>query len=205
MKLLRIDSSARRNSVTRKLTQKFVETWKEQHPTGQVVGRDLSTTALPLISDEWVEAAHSDPSQWTAAHKQALSPSDTLVAELSEADHVVIGAPMYNFSIPFPLKAWIDHIVRGGKTFSFGPEGAKGLLTDKKVVVITSRGGAYGPGTPAQKADFQEPYLRFILGFIGLTDVTFIHAESQGREAGSASLAAAGQQIEQSARQSSLA
>ncbi len=204
MKLLRIDSSARRNSVTRKLTQKFVETWKEQHPTGQVVERDLSTTVLPLISDEWVEAAHSDPSQWTAAHKQALSSSDALVAELSAADLVVIGSPMYNFSIPFPLKAWIDHIVRGGKTFSFGPEGAKGLLTDKKVVVITSRGRAYGPGTPAQKADFQEPYLRFILGFIGLTDVTFIHAESQGREAGSASLAAAGQQIEQSARASAV-
>jgi FMN-dependent NADH-azoreductase len=200
MKLLRIDSSARRNSVTRALTQRFVETWKEQHPEGQVIDRDLSTTLLPLISDEWVEAAHSDPSQWTTAHKHALSPSDALVAELAGADLVVIGAPMYNFSIPFPLKAWIDHIVRRGKTFSYGPEGAKGLLAGKKVVVITSRAGAYGPGTPAQKIDFQEPYLRFILGFIGLTDVTFIHAESQGREAGGASLAAARQQIEQSAR-----
>ena len=204
MKLLRIDSSARRSSVTRTLTQRFVETWKEQHPAGQVIDRDLSATVLPLISDEWVEASHSEPSQWTPAHKQALSPSDTLVAGLLAADLVVIGAPMYNFSIPFPLKAWIDHIVRSGKTFSFGPEGPKGLLPDKKVVVITSRAGAYGPGTPAQTADFQEPYLRFILGFIGLTDVTFIHAESQGREAGSASLAAARQQIEQSARASAV-
>lgn len=204
MKLLRIDSSARRNSVTRNLTQRFVETWKEQHPAGEVIDRDLSATVLPLISDEWVEASHSDPSQWTPEHKQALSPSDALVAELAAADLVVIGAPMYNFSIPFPLKAWIDQIVRSGKTFSFGPEGAKGLLADKKVVVITSRAGAYGPGTPAQKADFQEPYLRFILGFIGLTDVTFIHAESQGYEAGNASLAAARQQIEQSARASTI-
>ncbi len=204
MKLLRIDSSARRSSVTRKLTQRFVETWKEQHPSGQVIDRDLSTTTLPLINDEWIEAAHSDPSHWTAAHKQALSPSDALVAELSAADIVVIGAPMYNFSIPFPLKVWIDHIVRSGKTFSFGPEGPKGLLADKKVVVITSRAGAYGPGTPAQKADFQEPYLRFILGFIGLTDVSFIHAERQGYEAGNASLAAAQQQIEQSARASAV-
>lgn len=204
MKLLRIDSSARRNSVTRTLTQRFVDTWKKQHPAGQVIDRDLSATVLPLISDEWVEASHSDPSQWTAAHRQALSPSDALVAELSAADLVVIGAPMYNFSIPFPLKAWIDQIVRSGKTFSFGPEGAKGLLADKKVVVITSRAGAYGPGTTAQKTDFQEPYLRFILGFIGLTDVTFIHAESQGYEAGNASLAAARQQIEQSATASAV-
>jgi FMN-dependent NADH-azoreductase len=158
---------------------------------------------LPLISDEWVEAAHSDPSQWTPAQRRAVSPSDALVAELSEADLVVIGAPMYNFSIPFPLKAWIDHIVRRGKTFSYGPEGAKGLLADKKVVVITSRAGTYGQGSPAQKTDFQEPYLRFILGFIGLTDVTFIHAESQGYAAGNASLVAARQQIEQSARQGS--
>jgi len=201
MKLLRIDSSARRNSVTRTLTQRFAEKWKEQHPSGRIIERDLSATVLPLISDEWVEAAHSDPSQWTPAHRQAVSPSDALVAELSEADLVVIGAPMYNFSIPFPLKAWIDHIVRRGKTFTYGPEGAKGLLADKKVVVITSRAGVYGPGTSAQKADFQEPYLRFILGFIGLTDLTFIHAESQGYEAGNASLVAARQQIDQSASQ----
>jgi len=203
MKLLRIDSSARRTSVTRKLTAQFTETWKKENPGGQVEERDLATTALPLITDEWVEGSSADPAQRTAAHKQAIAASDVLIAELAEADTIVIGAPMYNFSIPFPLKAWIDHVVRRGQTFSYGPDGPKGLLKDKKVFVITSRAGAYGPGSPMKGADFQEPYLRFILGFIGINDVTFIHAESQGREAGNASLAAAAQQIEQSARQSS--
>src|SRR5579872_7051506 len=89
---------------------------------------------------------------------------------------------MYNFAIPSALKAWIDQIVRLGKTFGYGPSGAQGLLGKKRVIVITSRGGAYQKGTPAEKFDFQEPYLRHILGFIGLTDVTFIHAENQARE-----------------------
>ena len=201
MKLLRIDSSARRTSVTRKLTAQFAQTWKKENPGGQVTERYLTTTLLPLITDEWVEGSSVDPAQRTAAHKHAIAASDGLIAELVEADTIVIGAPMYNFSIPFPLKAWIDQIVRRGRTFSYGPEGPKGLLKDKKVFVITSRAGAYGPGSPMERADFQEPYLRFILGFIGIQDVTFINAESQGREAGGASLAAAGQQIEQGARQ----
>jgi FMN-dependent NADH-azoreductase len=204
MKLLRIDSSARRISVTRKLTAQFTEAWKKENPTGQVTERDLATTLLPLITDEWVEGSSVDPAQRTVAHQRAISASDALIAELVEANTVVIGAPMYNFSIPFPLKAWIDQIVRKSQTFSYGPEGPQGLLKDKKVFVITSRAGVYGPGSPMKGADFQEPYLRFILGFIGITDVTFIHAESQGREAGSVSLATAAQQIEHSARQSSL-
>jgi FMN-dependent NADH-azoreductase len=204
MKLLRIDSSARRSSVTRKLTAQFTEAWKNENPGGEVEERDLATTVLPLITDEWVEGSSVDPARRTAAHRHAIAASDALIAELADADTIVIGAPMYNFSIPFPLKAWIDQIVRKSQTFNYGPEGPTGLLKDKKVFVITSRAGAYGPGSPMKGADFQEPYLRFILGFIGITDVTFINAESQGREAGSASLAAAAQQIEQSARQSSL-
>jgi FMN-dependent NADH-azoreductase len=204
MKLLRIDSSARRSSVTRKLTTQFTETWKKGNPGGQVEERDLATTVLPLITDEWVEGSSVDPARRTAAHKHAIAASDALIAELAGADTIVIGAPMYNFSIPFPLKAWIDQIVRRSHTFSYGPDGPKGLLKGKKVFVITSRAGAYGPESPMKGADFQEPYLRFILGFIGIKDVTFIHAESQGREEGSASLAAAAQQIEHSARQSSL-
>jgi FMN-dependent NADH-azoreductase len=204
MKLLRIDSSARDNSVTRRLTAKFAEAWKEKNPGGQVTERDLSSTLLPLITDDWVEGSSVEAAQRTPAHHAALTASDVLIDELLAADTIVIGAPMYNFSIPFPLKAWIDQVVRRSQTFSYGPEGPKGLLTGKTVFVITSRAGAYGPGSPMEKADFEEPYLRFILGFIGITDVTFINAESQGREAGVASLAAAGQQIEQRAREAIL-
>ena len=179
MKLLRIDSSARRNSVSRQLTDRFVETWKKQNPAGQVIERDLATTALPLITDEWTLAAYSDPASLTPAQRETLAVSDALVEELLAADTIVIGAPMYNLTVSAPLKAWIDQVVRVGRTVLYGTSGTEGVLKGKKVVVITSRGGAFRPGTPTAQYDHQEPYLRHILGFIGLTDVTFIHAENQ--------------------------
>jgi FMN-dependent NADH-azoreductase len=141
--------------------------------------RDLSTTPLPHITDEWVQAIHSDPATLSAAQKEVLRFSDALVDELVQADTIVIGAPMYNFAIPAPLKAWIDQVVRVGKTVLFSASGPQGILKGKKVYVVTSRGGAFRPGTPTERFDYQEPYLRHILAFIGLTDVTFIHAENQ--------------------------
>src|SRR5580698_6086392 len=179
MKLLRIDSSARRNSVSRQLTEKFVETWKKENPSGAVVERNLATTQLPHITDEWMLAAHSDQASLTPSQRETLSISDVLVDELLEADTIVLGAPMYNLTISAPLKAWIDQIVRAGRTVLWGPNGAEGVLKGKRVVVLTSRGGSFRPGTPKAQYDHQEPYLRHILGFIGLTDVTFIHAENQ--------------------------
>ena len=179
MKLLRIDSSARKNSVSRQLTERFVETWKKQHPAGAVIERDLGATHLPAITDEWMLAAHSDQAMLTPAQRETLSVSDTLVEELLAADTIVIGAPMYNFTVSAPLKAWIDQIVRAGRTVLWGPNGPEGVLKGKKVVVLTSRGGSFRPGTPTAQYDHQEPYLRHILGFIGLTDVTLIHAENQ--------------------------
>lgn len=179
MKLLRIDSSARKNSVSRQLTAEFVQSWRKQHPGGQVIERDLATTHLPHITDEWVQAVHSDPAGHTTEQKLVLATSDALVEELRHADEIVIGAPMYNFAIPAPLKAWIDQVVRVGKTVLFHESGPKGLLRNKKVYVITSRGGAFRPGTPTERFDYQEPYLRHILAFIGLTDITFIHTENQ--------------------------
>jgi FMN-dependent NADH-azoreductase len=181
MKLLRIDSSARRSSISRQLTQKFVDSWKEEHPEGEVIERDLSKTMLPLITDEWTEAAYSEEAKRTQSQIETLATSDTLIAELLAADTVVIGAPMYNFTISWSLKAWIDQVVRLNKTVAYGENGPKGLLPQKKVVVITSRGGSFRPGTFTAKFDHQEPYLRDILGFVGLNDVTFIHAENQGR------------------------
>jgi FMN-dependent NADH-azoreductase len=179
MKLLRIDSSTRLSSVTRQLTGRFAEAWQHEHPEGTVIERDLAATSLPHISDEWVQAIHSNPAALTPEQKQVLQVSDALVDELVQADSIVIGAPMYNFAISSPLKAWIDQVVRAGKTVLFTAAGPQGVLSGKKVYVITSRGGAYRPGTPTERFDFQEPYLRHILGFIGLTDVTFIHAENQ--------------------------
>jgi FMN-dependent NADH-azoreductase len=203
MTLLKVDSSARSSSVTRQLTAKFVEEWKENHPSSEVITRDLSTTMLPLITDEW-NGAHLDPSQLSAAQRSYLATSDGLIEEVQTADTIVIGAPMYNFAIPWALKAWIDQIVRMGKTFSYDASGPRGLLSDKRVIVITARGGAYEKGTPAEKYDFQEPYLRHIFGFIGLTDVTFIHAENQLRESAGSAFASAAEQVARVASEASL-
>jgi FMN-dependent NADH-azoreductase len=179
MKLLRVDSSARRHSVSRQLTARFAEAWQQEHPDGKVIERDLAAAPLQHITDEWVQAVHSNPATLTAEQKQVLALSDSLVEELVQADTIVIGAPMYNFAIPAPLKAWIDQVVRVGKTVLFAAAGPQGILKGKKVYVVTSRGGAYRTGTFTERFDHQEPYLRHILGFIGLTDVTFIHAENQ--------------------------
>jgi FMN-dependent NADH-azoreductase len=179
MKLLRIDSSARRNSISRQLTQKFAEVWKKENPEGEAIERDLAQTTLPHITDEWMLAAHSDPATLTPEQRKTLSVSDELVDELFAADTIVIGAPMYNLTVSAPLKAWIDQIVRAGRTVLWSASGAEGVLKGKKVFVLTSRGGSFRPGTPTAQYDHQEPYLRHILGFVGLTDVTFIHAENQ--------------------------
>jgi FMN-dependent NADH-azoreductase len=194
MKLLRIDSSARTASVTRQLTARAAEEWKANYPGGEVFYRDLSVTQLPPITDDW-SATHLEASKLSPAQQSYLSTSDQLIEELRAADTIVIGAPMYNFSISSPLKAWIDQIVRIGKTFSYGPNSPRGLLETKKVIVITARGGAYEKGTAREAFDFQEPYLRHILGFIGLTDVTFIHAENQSRDQAAASLESAAERI----------
>ena len=180
MKLLQIDSSARRtSSVSRQLTAKFAEEWRKSHPDGEVIQRDLSATALPLITDDW-GATYLEDSQLTLAQRSYLSTSDQLIQELAAADTVVIGAPMYNFTIPSQLKAWIDHIIIAGKTFRYSETGAQGLAGGKKVIIASSRGGLYAPGTPQAANDFQERYLRTVLGFIGIEDIDIVRAEGLG-------------------------
>ena len=197
MKLLQVDASPRRDSVSRQLTAHFAANWKRQFPQGQVIHRDLTTSPIPLINEDWIQGAFSNPQEHTARHREALEFSDAVTAEAQAADVIVIGDPMHNFSISGRLKAWLDQLVRAGKTFSYGESGPKGLLSGKKVYVLTSRGGAYTPGTPLAEFDFQEPYLRKVLGFVGLGDVTFIHAENQSKPAlAAASKAAAIEKIE---------
>jgi FMN-dependent NADH-azoreductase len=203
MKLLHIDSSARGSSVSRKLTARFAEEWKKNHPEGEVKYRDLSTTALPQITDDW-GATYVDESKLTPAQRSYLSASDSLIEELHAADTVVIGAPMYNFSISSLLKAWIDQIVRRGKTVDFRAEGPRGLLGGKEVVVITSRGGSYEKDSPTAHFDFQEPYLRAVFGFIGL-NATFVHAERQGRPEAETTFATVAAQISRIAREQTQA
>jgi len=180
MRLLRIDSSARRTSVSRQLTSRFVETWRAAHPDGEIVQRDLATTSLPPITDDWPMAS-ADLSCLTSSQREYLATSDELIAEVMAADLIVVGAPMYNFTVSAELKAWIDQVVRVGKTVAYDADGPKGLLKAKRVIVITARGGRYPYNPPRAASDCQEPYLRKVLGFMGVSDLTFVHADNQMR------------------------
>jgi FMN-dependent NADH-azoreductase len=160
-------------SISRALTAHFVETWKQNHPGSTVQTRDLFTTKLPFIDLPWIAGAYTPVEQHSPEMTEALAIGNELIAELQAADHIVIGTPMYNFATPAILKAWIDHIVRIGVTFTSSYEG---LLKNKKVTVIVASGGVYTPGSPTESYNAETGYLKQIFGFIGLTDVTFILA-----------------------------
>lgn len=175
--LLVINSSPRSNSVSRRLTRHISEDWLAKNPNGRIIERDLARGSLPFLTEEWIVANVTPVDKRTAEQNETLALSDALIEELMAADLIVLGVPMHNFSIPASLKAWIDLITRAGETFSYGDTGPKGLLpSTKKVLAVVTRGGAYGEGSPA---DFQVPYLRHMLSFIGLTDVTIIEADKQ--------------------------
>lgn len=172
--LLQIDSSGKGDdSVTKKLNAYFVEKWKASNPDGKVIRRDLTKTQLGFATSELIGAFYSPAEALNQEQKNLLELPNTLMSEIQEADVYVIGAPMYNFSVPAVLKAYIDTIVRPGLTFSYTSGIPKGLLTNKKLFVITASGGDYSK-EPMKNMDFVEPYLRAVFGFLGVTDVTFI-------------------------------
>jgi FMN-dependent NADH-azoreductase len=176
--LLKIDVSPRGDySVSRKLGTQFEGQWKTSNPDGKVITRDLAKTDLPFVTLPWIMGAYSDPAGHTPEQKHALQIGDEMIAELQEADQYLITTPMYNFNVPAILKAWIDHVIRAGKTFRANPDGSyTGLLTGKKATIIIASAGSYAPGTPAVTYNFERPYLTHVLGFLGITDVTFIEA-----------------------------
>ena len=176
-KLLFVTSSILgENSKSRALGREFVEAWTRHHPGTGVVERDLVAEAVPHVTGAVVGAAMTPAEQRSPEQAEAAAPADRLIEELEAADVVVLAAPMYNFSVPSTVKAWIDHVVRAGRTFRYGANGPEGLLRGKKVFIVTARGGVYSQG-PGKSMDFHEPYLRGVLGFIGLTDVSFIYTE----------------------------
>lgn len=172
LNILQIESSARKaGSVTRDLAQGLVSQLAAERQVN-VVRRDVSP-GLPVIDDAWVAANFTDPAERSGEQKAKLSLSDGLVAELKEADILVIGAPVYNFGIPASLKAWIDLIARARETFRYTESGPVGLLEGKKAYVVMASGGTQiGSGI-----DFASGYLRHVLGFIGIDDVEVIAAD----------------------------
>jgi FMN-dependent NADH-azoreductase len=176
-KILNIVSSPRGGaSYSIQLADAVLGKLRVEYPGSTIKTVDLAKKHWPHLEEAHLTSFHTPVDKHTDNDREAIRHSQEAIDDLKEADIVVIGAPMYNFSIPSTLKAWIDHVVRAGITFSYSDKGPEGLIRGKKVYVALSTGGIYSEG-PMKQADFVEPYLRFILGFIGLKDVTFLRVE----------------------------
>ncbi len=194
-RILRIDSSLfEEASVSRQLADELINKLKQQHSNIEIVQRDLAKQPLPHLDASLIQAISTTAEERSPQQQQQANLADQLINEIQIADTLIIGAPMYNFSVPSVLKSWFDYIARAGVTFRYSDSGAEGLLKNKRAYVITSRGGIH----KNQPSDSEVPFLRTILNFLGIDDVEFIYAEglnmSNQREAG---LAAAQQQIQQ--------
>ncbi|WP_409279251.1 FMN-dependent NADH-azoreductase [Pseudomonas defluvii] len=173
-RVLIIESSARQNdSISRQLTRDFIAQWQSAHPTDTITVRDLAANPVPHLDETLLGGWMKPQEQRSVEELKALQRSNELTDELLAADVLVMAAPMYNFTIPSTLKAWLDHVLRAGITFKYTETGPQGLLTGKRAYVLTARGGIHAGGA----SDHQEPYLRQVMAFIGIHDVTFIHAE----------------------------
>jgi FMN-dependent NADH-azoreductase len=195
-KALIINSSALGDaSVSNKLTRQLADRLKVMDPTLEIKVRDIGADPVPHLTADSVGAIRGVAD--TDAARTTLALSDTLIDEIREADLLVIGSPMYNFGMSSTLKAWFDHVLRAGVTFSYSESGPEGLMKGKKAVVIEARAGFYSDG-PAAGMDNQEPHLRTLLGFMGITDVIFVRAEKLafGPEAAAAAIEAAAEQLQ---------
>jgi FMN-dependent NADH-azoreductase len=176
MKLLHIDASVLgAHSVSRQVSAAIVDRLRKATPGLEIVHRDLASTPLAHLSGSHLAAAQGAAPE--VALQQDLALGKAVLDEFLAADIVVLGAPMYNFTIPSQLKAWIDRIVVAGKTFKYGAQGAEGLAGNKRVIIAISRGGFYGAGSPAAAGDHVETYLRWVFGFIGIQNLEVISAD----------------------------
>ena len=177
MRLLHIDSSVLGEaSASRELSAAIVKALTGAMPGVEVIRRDLDADPIPHLDSRLLAAVRPDIAV-ASATRATDEKGAAALEEFLGADIVVIGAPMYNFTIASQLKAWLDRIIIAGKTFGYTEAGAKGLAGGKKVIIASSRGGLYAPGTPQAAHDFQETYLRTILGFIGIEDIEIVRAE----------------------------
>jgi FMN-dependent NADH-azoreductase len=178
MQLLHVDSSIQgSNSASRLLTAEVVGAERRRVPGLKVVYRDLATEPLGHISGGHLGAAEGAVVELPPELQRDVVLGQTALAEFLASDIVVVGAPMYNFTIPSQLKSWIDRITVAGQTFRYGPQGVEGLAGGKKVVIVSTRGGIYGTATPGAFLDHQEPYLQNLFRFLGITDITIVRAE----------------------------
>jgi FMN-dependent NADH-azoreductase len=178
-RVLAVNASGRSAaSVTRQLSRDLIAALDDRYGNVEVSSRDLAD-GVPFVDQAWIEANFTPAESRSAEQREALAYSDSLVEELQQADVVVIGAPIYNFSIPASLKAWIDMIARARLSFRYTENGPEGLLKDKKAYIVVASGGV-PVGSPV---DFATPYLRHVLSFVGITDVEIIAAEKLNTQA----------------------
>jgi FMN-dependent NADH-azoreductase len=179
LRILELSASARNaGSASRELTRDLLNALEDRYGSVQTVRRDLSA-GLPFVDEAWVEANFTPEESRTPRHREVLALSDSLIAELRDADVLVLGVPLYNFSIPASLKAWIDLVARARVTFAYTDSGPRGLLDGKKAYLVVATGGV-----PVGSAvDFATPYLKHVLGFIGITDVEIIAADRLNSQA----------------------
>jgi len=182
MKLLHVDSSILGDhSVSRQLTARTVAEWKATHPGTTSEYLDLGTTAPAHFGpDSLANRLGLDPATLTDAQKRENAATEAYLSQFLAADVIVVGAPLYNFSIPSQLKAWIDRLAAAGRTFKYTETGPVGLAGGKTVIVASSRGGIYSTSDAGQAAEHQESYLKVVFGFFGITDVRFVRAEGVG-------------------------
>ncbi len=181
--ILLIESSPRgSDSYSHQAARSIVNEIQTRNPGAKVVVRDLGQNPPPHAGLSFITGMHAAPEQRTPEQARALALSDALIDELFAADTIVIAAPMHNFGIPSTLKAWIDHISRAGRTFSYGANGPQGLLKGKHAIVVLASGGVYSNGQ-MKAFDFTEPYLRAVLAFLGITDVDVVRVEGVAHSA----------------------
>lgn len=181
--ILVIESSPRgAESASRQLTHRLTERLRTLYPEARLVERDLAKDPLPHLDHRTVKAIFTRDRSEAEALKEALRLSDQVTEEVLASDLLVIASPMWNFGLPSSLKAWIDHIVRPGKTFRYTAGGAEGLARGKKAILVLASGGVFTEG-PWKAWDTEEPYLRLILSFIGITDVQTVRAQGMNMPA----------------------
>jgi FMN-dependent NADH-azoreductase len=178
--LLRIDASARsEGSHSRMLGDVFEDTWLARNIDGKVIRRDLARDAIPQIEETTITGFYTPPEAMTDVLQSATALSDRLIAELAAADEVLVTTPMYNFSIPAALKAWVDQIVRIDCTFSYDGTSFTALVTGKRATIAIAYGaGGYNAGGPLEALDLAMPYLKTLFGFLGFGDVRFVSIEA---------------------------
>ena len=189
--ILHLDASARGEaSHSRQISGEFVEAWLQAHPGDTVTYRDLGHQPIPHVTEAFIHAMYTPADRLTPQQNALLALSNELVSELQAADLYVFGIPMYNFGVPSVFKAYMDQVVRAGVTFN--PANYAGLLKNKKMVVVTARGGGgYGPGEARETYNAQDPAIRAAFGLMGVTDIEFVHLDNlmRGDEVKDASLA----------------